>query len=59
MRYGAPGYGHAKLEHRVLPGETEKHFFINSNGRDDEKFKKWQEFIGKKFESERLRFYYF
>jgi hypothetical protein len=59
MRYGAPGLGGTKLEYGILRGEGDKYFYLRQNGMDDEKFKKWQEYIGKKFEEEGLRFNYF
>jgi hypothetical protein len=59
IRYGAPGWGHAKLEYREPPTSDEKYFFVNSNGMDEKKFQEWQSFIGKKFEENELRFYYF
>lgn len=59
MRYGAPGYGDAKLEYGIPLGQEEKLFYIKANGMNEREFNKWQSFIGKKFEKNDLKFYYF
>jgi hypothetical protein len=59
VRYGAPGWGDAKLRYDDSFGDGKKVFYIDSNGMDEKKFKNWQEFIGKKFEKNGLNFFYF
>ena len=54
IRIGAPGWSHAKLFY----DEENKIFSVQSNGMDEKDFKKWEKFIGKKFEENGLSFSY-
>ena len=50
VRLGAPCYGHVKLRY------DEDGFFLDQNRMDDDRFKKWELFVGEKFEEKGLKF---
>ena len=54
-RIDSPGWGKTKLAF----DDENREFSIQANGMNEEDYQKWQKFIGKKFEENGLKFYYF
>lgn len=52
-------YDGVKLEYSVPPGKDEKYFHVRANGMSEKRHKKWQSYIGKKFEENDFKFFYF
>jgi len=59
LRLGAPGYQHTKLKFIKSSPSEQEYYFVYSNGMDEQKFKEWERFVGKKFEENELPFKYY
>jgi hypothetical protein len=50
LRIGAPGWPDTKLYWDFRdPDHERKIFFLNSNGMEEDKFERWQDFVAEKF----------
>ena len=58
LRLGAPGYSDVKLRYNSSTILGKNYFFLNDNYMNPEEFKKWEIFVGKRFEDNRLPFKY-